>query len=89
MSIDPKKVRSVMLLDGKWYDLEPAGSFEVESYAFKTTEHTLYDQGTSFKFTQKAGVIQGPISSIVAIRLLGPTVAEDPNPIRRPGTAYE
>jgi hypothetical protein len=70
--IDVDDVRAVLLADGQWYEVaEKAGiaEFDLDSYEFHANGHALFNGGTGFWFiTTAKSRIEGPMSSIVAVR---------------------
>ena len=81
LAIDTTNIQSVLLSDGKWYDIETDCEFQVDAYEF--FEGDFYKEhssdvtpplwvdppcNTGFQFLhKKSGIIAGPMTTIVAV----------------------
>lgn len=75
LAIDIEKIRSVLLADG-WHDIT-TGSFDLDAFEFISGENTIHKGGqsdvcaTGFRFVDKSGTVCGPLTTVLAVRVLG------------------
>ena len=83
MDIQVQLVRAVLLAD-RWHDVKPVGSFSIESYGFEDEGRKLYSSGDSqgFRFNDGNGLIYGPLTSILAVRMGSAYVSESHPAVR-------